>query len=110
MNKIKERETKAVLGECLHTALRKACDSHATSLAWNLVYLIPDARWDRYLDFIHEAMKSTSPENRLEMLKKRSLELPSEDNAFVCLRLTFEMFDGKDWKGYGVYLSEVYSE
>jgi hypothetical protein len=40
------------LGEALHTALRKCCDSSPTTLVWNLVHIMNDDIWSRYLDHV----------------------------------------------------------
>lgn len=40
------------LGEALHTALRKCCDSHPTSLVWNLVYIMDNDVWGEYLEHV----------------------------------------------------------
>jgi hypothetical protein len=69
------------LGEALHVALRKCCDSAATSAAWNAVYLMPGAVWAEYLDFVWAEMKNTgafkpvrTPETVWVHLKRISLK------------------------------------
>lgn len=53
MTKIK----RAGLGESLHTALRKCCDSEATSEAYETIDDLDDKIWNEYLDFVHSQVK-----------------------------------------------------
>lgn len=91
----------------LHVALRKACDSRPTSLAWNLINL----------DALNEAMNSYLDEawKRLVKAKPDDFAIACKDaiedglpwgttSAHVSLRIAFEMFDDNDWEGFVSFL------
>ena len=53
--------TRDSLAECLHTALRKLCDSTITSLLWNIIASYRSEAefevWDKYLDNVWNLLK-----------------------------------------------------
>lgn len=67
------------LGEALHTALRKCCDSKPTTAAYLLVAMLPDDLWREYVVIVGQyfgaalAEKKLTPENADEHLKYASL-------------------------------------
>src|SRR4051794_14547151 len=50
------RLDKQIVGESLHTALRKCCDSPITSAAWHLLYAMPRNVWADYIDQVFEGI------------------------------------------------------
>lgn len=63
---------KVNLGEALHTALRKACDSKPTSMAYVLISMMPNDLWGEYLESVNAylaAVPNLSPANAAEHLK-----------------------------------------
>lgn len=59
----KEKKRKALgltrddVPECMHTALRKCCDSTPTSLLWNLIYVMDEGMLHKYWDAVFLALK-----------------------------------------------------
>lgn len=99
------------LGEALHSALRKLCDSKPTSLAWNLIHVLPGEIWGSYLDHVHARLKDAPADRRALVLRKASLDWDySGTPAKATLHCTFEMFDEIDWTAYAGYLDSVYGE
>ena len=45
------------LGESLHVALRKACDSKPTSLLYNIVSALPSSIWGEFLDVVWQGLR-----------------------------------------------------
>lgn len=99
--------TREELGMALHTALRKACDSSVTSLAWNLVQLDElDPAWNTYLDMAWAGLGAAKNKNEvLSALAKAGRELPSKDFAHACLSIVLRMFDADDMEGFAAYLT-----
>ena len=112
------------LGEALHTALRKCCDSHPTSLLWNLLYLIDEGVWDLYLDCVWiglqvEGGRKDGDPCLWKALKEASLKFGGlrgyagehgergrlDWNSVHCLDITFGMLDEQDWQGFSAFLS-----
>lgn len=119
----------AELGAALHTALRKACDSTPTSLAYNLVSLIDDssrlrAAWGLYRARAWHHLSGVGVEvvDPVNCLKLAAADLgfhgPEDvwrENrgyiekagpALTALLITFEGFDDGDWEGFAAYLIE----
>jgi hypothetical protein len=101
MNKIHIED----LGVNLHTGLRKACDSPATSIAWNIINLM-DADWMTYLEFVHEGIDVC--ENVCKHIKDKSLSFREYmgNPHLSILHCSFKLFDDDDWLGYCVYVDE----
>lgn len=103
MNKIPAN----MIGCSLHTALRKACDSTVTSLAWNYLNFADDA-WSTYLKLVKpdwERVKTRT--EALELLKESAEDLPNlktVTSELMTLHLIFKLFDEKDWEGFATYL------
>ena len=45
------------LGEAIHTALRKYCDSSWANLVHSMIYVIDSNIWDAFLDTLHDAFE-----------------------------------------------------
>lgn len=114
MNNEKETESKfgifrEELGMSLHTALRKACDSNPTSLAWNLIQLDSMAHaWGEYLDIVWSKIKEVKkqPGNFGPILEASAEALEYGKHARACLKITFRFFDKNDWSGMAAYLAD----
>lgn len=115
--------TPSDLGMALHTALRKACDSKATSAAWNLIEILNEP-WSIYLDLLLKELKEAKRPS-LSDLREFTLDLwhpfgeidqivrddrgsaaRKDRRLITALGCVFEMFDDVDWHGYGSYLDE----
>jgi hypothetical protein len=61
----KKKQGKLVLkesfGEVLHTALRKACDSPPTTVAYNVIKLMPNTIWHEWLDVVWTEFNKIKP-------------------------------------------------
>lgn len=92
----------------LHVALRKACHSRPTSLAWNLIGIDKcfDAAMDSYLNEVWKRFLKAKPEQFAAAAKAAVGDaLPwGSSSAHVALRITFEMFDDNDWEGFVSFL------
>ena len=101
---------KEELGEMLHTALRKFCDSTPTSVAWNLIALDAcSAAWDEYVEIVWPKIRGTADKDLVwKQLKAAGGEWPGVgdhgDHARAALRCTFRMFSDDDWKQMAGYL------
>jgi hypothetical protein len=103
------------LGEALHTALRKCCDSKPTSLLYNVVSLCnnPDNDkngWHGYLRHAFPLLATaTTHEQGIAALKQAAILLDrkgpwsSESNALV---LSMSLLDDTDWSGMLAYGDE----
>ncbi len=119
------------LGEALHTALRKCCDSHPTSLVWNLVYIMDNDVWGEYLEHVffelEVAKRQKGSVEWWKVLKLASLRFRKalEEKAYIqrskdrdkinwhsvnCLDISFRYFDDGDWKSYASFLAEEEEE
>jgi hypothetical protein len=108
MSKLKVKTINGVakeeLGGCLHTALRKCCDSDASSLVWSLVSNdATDKAWGEYLDLAwNQLLKSKKGEFHFA-LKLASEELDYGPDA---LKLSMGFLSERDWDGMAAYLEE----
>lgn len=106
--------TREDLGPLLHTALRKMCDSAATSLAWNLIDLIVDHEnkaWHEYLNTVWAAIERDKPEEHWLLLltvKRASVDelRYAGDRAKSALHCAFRLFNLEDWTGYISFIWE----
>ena len=129
--KIKEDITRDDLGPLLHTALRKLCDSKATSAMYNAIQIVDGRVWGLYLDviwtaleknpefndrnalslIIHEAWKSVfdacDHDDHVAQIKKwlrtecRDMNTDCQINLLYCIG---EMMDDDDWNAFAGYL------
>lgn len=99
---------KDCLGECIHTALRKCCDSAPTTIAWNLIQLpVFDIVWKEYLDLAWEELKSCNLDNAWVGLKKAAEKITYGNCPRSALRQTFELFSENDWNGMASFFGET---
>ena len=101
------------LSECLHAALRKFCDSSATTIAWNVINLMKEPDWNSYLDWVYLKMPSEA-HNQADLagaLKTISLSWSDiKQTSWVgnyqvrILQSSFKLFSSKDWMGYAALL------
>jgi hypothetical protein len=106
------------LGMCLHTALRKLCDSAPTSIMWNVFDLLPRPIWSWYLDELWSKLKDVeSKEVALKIIKEVSLDgfidydkrRAMGENTMQWMNLmqcSFKLFSDGDWEGYTYWLFE----
>lgn len=100
MKKLIERDQ---WGYALHTALRKCCDSHQTTIAYICVREMHSS-WSLYLKHLGQC------DGTWETLKEMSLSwdshaVPKHESDFASiLGLSFKLFSDNDWKAYGAYL------
>jgi len=98
---------KECLGECLHTALRKGCDSSPTTIAWNLINIEAfNSVWHEYLELAWKQLKTCNTQNCWIGLKKAAEQIEYGTCPRSALRQTFELFDENDWKGMACFLEE----
>lgn len=50
-------DTMRVLGEVIHTSLRKGSDHYRAHAAWRAIEALPDAEWESVLDFLQGALE-----------------------------------------------------
>lgn len=106
------------LAEALHVALRKCCDSTPTSMLWNLIYIMDNGIWEKYLDFVFmkikiaeetgmpywEALKAASKGFSNELYKTRDPKI--EGHSVTLMDMCFREFTDNDWQGYAEYIEE----
>lgn len=104
----KHKLDKFELAECLHTALRKCCDSTPASIAWNVIHLLSSETWESYLNTVFMALsEKKSQEEIVSAVKKSSLGWSIiADYPGVALHCSFKLFDDDDWYGYSSFLFE----
>lgn len=98
-----------------HVGLRKCCDSHVTSAAWNLLHIVEgdDRAWliARMVAGLEDAQKHALADGVLETAFKRALTLDNADwpvvgylrRALVCV---FRAFDEHDWSGMTAFMRD----
>lgn len=52
------------IGYAIHQALRKATDSDWSALMWNMVYVINDDQWGKWVEALMEFMRGEVPQGR----------------------------------------------
>ena len=99
------------LGEYLHTALRKLCDSTPTSLMWNLINLnVFDPAWDHYLAAAWKELGKIKKKSEIGGALKKAVEplkdFGGEGQLYIhqVMRCGFELFDDDDWESMGGFL------
>lgn len=96
------------LGNCLHTSLRKYCDSKPTLLAWNIIELTEKTSWLDYLKLVNaELSKGDEP---FQSVKTAWQNLPTKDAEHNALALVFDLFSENDWIGFVAILNEAIEE
>lgn len=96
------------LGYCLHSALRKCCDSEPTSILWNIVHFLPEGVWNQYLVFILPHINTVTRPKRWVALKKHSLEWEfMGEPPKAAMHCTFKLFTDDDWQGYATFIDGI---
>jgi len=102
------------IGERLHTALRKCCDSDPTSIAYNAIHLMDenDSAWVNYLQWLktcNSTLHSFAPKRTVvNKIKEWSLKWKPHwfrnplGNILSC---SFNLFTEEDWKAYCSYIT-----
>jgi hypothetical protein len=110
------------LAESLHVALRKGCDSSASSAAWNLIYLLKPKQWNGFLKHVEKGFEafSVTVTGETKKLTERALdealakqlkkvvtkwEPYGEGHEAVALHCVFDLFSENDWHGFASFLS-----
>jgi hypothetical protein len=97
-------------GMLMHTALRKLCDSQPTSIAWNIIHLVP-VTWTSFSDAVAEA-EARDGRDVMEVYKTWNEDLMTRARggdslyAIQIFRMAFDSFGWDDWNGMAAYLSE----
>src|ERR1043165_2278412 len=99
------------LSEGLHVALRKACDSLPTSIAWNLINAMRQP-WIDYLEWLTAQLNGVQPTwqqlRDLTVNYRHDKEYKSDQFYLAnALRCAFDLFTDDDWRGYASYLEYV---
>lgn len=106
------------LAEALHVALRKCCDSNPTSILWNLIHLMDEGTWEKYLDhaWIAFQIADGTDEQYWQALRRASLAFNDQihrqriskldHHSITIMDIVFEQFTDRDWQGFAAYLSE----
>ena len=97
----------------IHVALRKCCDSTATSLLWNLIHSFDDvgiSEWHRFGDLV--AARLTLGDDPVSAMTTAAENLCNADltrrnlHAAMVIELTFALFSCEDWEGAAAFLSD----
>lgn len=64
-----KQDLRSLIGEGVHTGLRKAVDSHESSVAWNAIQDLPSGEWGAVLDFAMDCIVPWLEEQAVEMKK-----------------------------------------
>lgn len=100
------------VGEALHTALRKCCDSKESSYLWNVIHLL-DETWGLFCKAVADANATTGDElkavaEKLEVWWPDGMEYRGEKPvresfyARQIFRVALDEFD--EWDGFAAYL------
>lgn len=108
---------KLELGISLHTALRKCCDSSATTKAYMAICDLPDELWAGYVAKVARGLSAlpVAPKRwtslAVEAVTRVSLRWAGKaladrenDRSMQGLASAFLSFDSSDWLGYCEYL------
>lgn len=93
-------------GYLMHTALRKCCDSTATSIAWNAVHLSKKGVWSGFADQCAKAEARTGEDLEKVFREEGLPHVDGEMYVWQILDMAFEQFDDVDWNGMAAYLGE----
>jgi len=90
----------------LHRALRKCCDSDASSMFYNAVRVMDDA-WKHYLTIVRLNINQSDVAGSLRGAAERMHWGDSDVNL---LKLIMGYMDDRDWEGMAHYLEEYFQE
>lgn len=91
------------LGVALHTALRKCCDSVATSLVYNIVHMCREG-WILYLEYAWEALEESTPKTVALDLRAAAQRLEWGDTQRNALRISLSMMDDADFEAMAAFI------
>lgn len=106
-------------GRFIHTALRKACDSPATSFMYNLIRALPDEAWADFARTIRDGVLARNPQDMVQLavvMKEVWANMPTDamhdaDRTheerfapFYVLSRAAQHFDDNDWHGVCAFL------
>jgi hypothetical protein len=102
---------KEELGEYLHTALRKLCDSTPTSLMWNVINIeVFNPAWDHYLTAAWVELGKIKKKSEIGGALKKAAEtlrdFVGEGQLYIhqVMHCGFELFTDDDWESMGSFL------
>lgn len=103
------------IGEALHVALRKCCDSDITTVAWNVIHLEEvNPAWECFLENVYkrkdEIISNPEDPNLWLILKEAAGEISGTTSGHVILQYMFKLFSQSDWEGMATFLVEVLNE
>lgn len=106
----KTKEKIDALGTSLHTALRKMCDSPASSLVYNVISITRDPGgegWKAYLELVlPEWSKARTQKAAAKILSKAAQELEFGTPQRNAIKLSMVHMESDDWDGMAAYFSE----
>ena len=96
----------------LHRGLRKGCDSGASSLLWNLVYVTDDLpaldkAWNTAVDILF-ARYTQNPEKFFDNIREILDEIDWGDRYKNLVHCALEELDESDWFGLNMFFSHPY--
>jgi len=94
------------LGESLHTALRKICESNETHLFHGIISEYPNA-WMLYVDIVRELLPSMAPENvsdKLKLARRKFVIRHSDDLNMQAFSASLQSLTTDDYDGMSGYL------
>lgn len=100
------------LGCLLHTALRKACDSRTSGLAWNAIGAIKEG-WTRYLeDCLPSVREAKNGLELLDALHRHTCvglmaELKKREHQDLLVRLALAQLSMSDWLAIAFVFEEA---
>lgn len=108
--KLKKLCDRGGLGEALHAALRKCCDSKPTTAAWCLISADEcDTVWEIYLDAAWALLSQITKAKDIVPCLKAANEgihcLKEHGDLGNALHSIFELFDEQDWEGFASFLT-----
>lgn len=98
-------------GEALHTALRKLCDSTATTIAYNAIAVMEES-WHHYVEHVRNTLRKDDVLH--EELRRVSLQWNCHQPSFMgkerhlanILACSFKLFSIADWQGFAGFLEQ----
>jgi hypothetical protein len=99
-------------GECFHTALRKGCDSDATSAMWNAIHVVPNGTMTPYYDAMKAVLTNGKKYQTVDefVSDMRDAWQSAEkwgDSSRALIQCLAKMFSDRDWRGALGYFYEA---
>lgn len=103
---MKVPETHEEVGQATHTALRKICDSKATSALYNYIHVMPKGEWTKIIKHLHKHMKQApSTKTPASALKDAVMDLDYMGHPpLACFYCICCLFNDTDWDCFAGYL------